>query len=278
MTLNTQRALARSIDPNHSTNPPKINTHEINTQEINTRRSSHPYRMRPARTLYAGLVAALSAFLLLISGTAASAHDHLVDSEPAAQAQLDASPTELTLTFSGEVLEMGAEVSLSDANDQTWAVGEPVVDGHEFSVPVTDALPDGSYTLLWRVVSSDGHPISGDIPFTVVGAAAATTSESEATESATTTDSASEETDGEATGAATTEDAEATATQDDAASSETTTDQTESNDPTTEAATTDEDTDETNEGSGIPWLPIGIGVLVLIGAGVAFSASRRRND
>src|SRR5699024_10824890 len=42
----------------------------------------------------------------------------------------------------------------------------------EVSHPLADDLPAGEYSVDWRVVSADGHPISGEFTFTVTEQAA----------------------------------------------------------------------------------------------------------
>jgi methionine-rich copper-binding protein CopC len=118
-----------------------------------------------------GLAAAAAALgLVLAAGTAvapASAHDELVSSTPAAGDALDSAPTELTLNYSDNILEVGIEVNVTDAAGTEYVAGEPVVDGATVTVALDADMPGGSYQADWRVVSSDGHPISGSIPFTV---------------------------------------------------------------------------------------------------------------
>lgn len=128
-----------------------------------------PARTRSPRRL--GLAAAATALgLLLAAGAAAapaSAHDELVASTPAADDALDPAPTEVTLTFSDNILEVGIEVSVTDAAGSQFVADAPVVDGPTVTVGLDSDMPGGTYQADWRVVSSDGHPISGTIPFTV---------------------------------------------------------------------------------------------------------------
>lgn len=42
-----------------------------------------------------------------------------------------------------------------------------MVTGAKSTVQVTDTLPNGTYTVAYRVVSADGHPVQGSYPFTV---------------------------------------------------------------------------------------------------------------
>lgn len=118
-----------------------------------------------------GLAAAATALgLVLAASTAvgpASAHDELVSSTPAAGDALDPAPSEISLTYSDNILEVGIEVSVTDAAGTQYVTEEPVVDGPTVTVALESDMPGGSYQAEWRVVSSDGHPISGTIPFSV---------------------------------------------------------------------------------------------------------------
>lgn len=137
-----------------------------------------PAHQRAAARLAAG--SALAGLLLLPTATAASAHDELVGSDPAPGAELDAAPAAIRLDFSADVLTFGAAIVVADDADDTWQAGEPDLDGSSVSVPLDPALPDGAYEVRWRVVSSDGHPITGLVPFTVGDVPAAASNDTEA--------------------------------------------------------------------------------------------------
>ena len=124
-----------------------------------------------ARTAAAALAAVLLAAGSVIIAAPASAHDELVSSDPAADSALDALPAELTLTFSGELsTDPGAtELQVTDAAGTSLVDGEPEVDGTVVTQPLTGAA-SGAVTVLWKVVSGDGHPISGELAFTVTAA------------------------------------------------------------------------------------------------------------
>ncbi|RUR01892.1 copper resistance CopC family protein [Labedella endophytica] len=117
------------------------------------------------------LLAAATALGIVLAATTAiapaQAHDQLVSSTPTADASLDPAPTEVALTYSDNILEVGVEVVVTDADGEDWVAEAPVVDGPTVTVPLESDMPGGAYTVDWRVVSSDGHPISGSIPFTV---------------------------------------------------------------------------------------------------------------
>lgn len=114
-----------------------------------------------------GAIVLCAAAILFGSASPAFAHDQLVSSTPAESARLASAPTEISLEFSDRVLTVGAVVLLVDQDGTEWVNAAPELDGPRVSVPVEIALPDGNYEVRWRVVSSDGHPISSVIPFTV---------------------------------------------------------------------------------------------------------------
>jgi len=122
---------------------------------------------RPRRVAGAA-IAVLVGVLLSVTAAPAFAHDELLGADPAAGAQLEALPESLTLTFSGVLLdEPGATaVVVTDAAGISLTDGDPVLDGTSLTQPLS-AETAGIVTVIWRVVSSDGHPISGEYTFTV---------------------------------------------------------------------------------------------------------------
>ncbi len=103
----------------------------------------------------------------LAVSTPAAAHDELVSSTPASGERLDAAPATVSLQFSADVLTIGAAVVVADAAGRDWVIGEPVIDVGTVSVDLDASMPVAGYEIRWRVVSADGHPISGLIPFTI---------------------------------------------------------------------------------------------------------------
>jgi len=130
------------------------------------------------RTMMRTLAVVLLASLMLFGGAAAQAHDELVSSDPAANATLTQAPAELNLTYSANLMniEGGNRVRVVDSTGASVAEGEPQVKGTTVTQPlkIKDASADETYTVTWRVVSSDGHPIQGTYTFSVgAGKAAA---------------------------------------------------------------------------------------------------------
>lgn len=126
---------------------------------------------RAARTAARTLVVPLGAVLLWAGAPAASAHTDLTSSTPPDGATLDALPANIVLTFSDDMTQEYAKVALTAPDGTPAGAGEPQVDGKSASLAVKPGLPPGKYTVGYRVVSADGHPVSGSYGFTVRAAA-----------------------------------------------------------------------------------------------------------
>ncbi|WP_312672428.1 copper resistance protein CopC [Microbacterium sp.] len=126
--------------------------------------------MTPVRRFAAGAV--LAAVAILATAAPAIAHDQLIESSPADGERLDTAPVSVTMTFSGELLVLdestaGAVVLVVDAEGEDWATGEVEVRGRNVTAALVPGMPDGGYQVRWQVVSEDGHPIAGIIPFAI---------------------------------------------------------------------------------------------------------------
>ena len=113
------------------------------------------------------IVGAVLGAVLALAPTAASAHTELSSSDPADGSTLTDPPTEVTLTFEGEVSEdaaftvtgpTGSEVGSGeldrDVADRNVVRGE---------VSVEQA---GEYVVSYTIAGEDGHPIEGEVSFT----------------------------------------------------------------------------------------------------------------
>lgn len=113
------------------------------------------------------MLIALCAFFVAAPSTA-FAHDELIGSSPADGELLETGPTEIDLRFSADPLEgAGAtDVLVIDPSGAEVQQGEPVLDRNGV-IQAISADERGTYTVVWRIVSSDGHPISGELTFSV---------------------------------------------------------------------------------------------------------------
>jgi methionine-rich copper-binding protein CopC len=121
--------------------------------------------------------AAVAFVVSLVLGTAlaapALAHTSLKSSDPKRNARVE-KLDEITLEFTESVRL--PVVLVRSSGGERYEKGKPSVDGPTVTQDVADSLPPGAYTVAWRVVSADGHPVEGEIPFTVAPPATPATS------------------------------------------------------------------------------------------------------
>jgi methionine-rich copper-binding protein CopC len=125
--------------------------------------------MRKIIVSFAALAAGLA--LAFSGATAANAHSELEESTPAAGSTLS-NVTELVFLFGEEVVPDYSTVVLTNSAGIMAELGTPTYDtlATTMTVPiVSGALPDGAYIAGFRIVSIDGHPIAGEVDFTVAG-------------------------------------------------------------------------------------------------------------
>ncbi|RJL32541.1 copper resistance CopC family protein [Bailinhaonella thermotolerans] len=121
------------------------------------------------RSLRAGVVAVFILLTTFVLGTGtALAHDRLKSSNPAKDASVE-KVEKVELVFSNTVRL--PTVIVSDADGKRFESGPAETDKETVTQALNGALPPGKYKIAYRVVSSDGHPIEGVIPFTVMGIA-----------------------------------------------------------------------------------------------------------
>lgn len=104
----------------------------------------------------------------LAAAPAALAHDALVGSTPQDGAVLQTAPDEVVLSFSGDIQEVGSQVELGGPGGPV-TTDPATIDGRDLVLDVPSDLPAGDYEVLYRATSSDGHPVSGAVDFTLAG-------------------------------------------------------------------------------------------------------------
>lgn len=192
--------------------------------------------MRSGTTTRALAAAAIGILLCGIGSTPAWAHSGLASSNPADGAVISEAPASITLTFDEELLPDADSISLNaaDGTNITSAKVEPT--GNTVELPWPADLPAGEYQAAFRVVSADGHPVTGAISFTYAPSEAAAPAASAAASSG-----------GTPTPIAISETAAAAPS-----------------------------TAEPESTGGNPWLGLGIGVVIGLVLVVLFAAMRRR--
>jgi len=110
---------------------------------------------------------AAASILLLALASSARAHSLLLESAPAADAQLAAPPAEISLRFNNRIEKKLSTIRLLDerggARPLTMLADGPA-DRLTATVP---SLDPGPWRVEWRVLSTDGHVVSGRFSFRV---------------------------------------------------------------------------------------------------------------
>ncbi|MEV0583605.1 copper resistance CopC family protein [Nonomuraea sp. NPDC050310] len=119
----------------------------------------------------------------LLPGTA-WAHDVLVGSDPTDGARLSQGPRAVTLVFNTTVRQGYAHVIVTGPGGTAWAEGAPTVRAERVSVKLRELGAAGEYVVGYRILSSDGHPVSGKISFTLTEPGPAATTPAPASTSA----------------------------------------------------------------------------------------------
>ncbi|MET9953665.1 copper resistance CopC family protein [Streptomyces sp. NPDC006339] len=124
----------------------------------------HRRAARPAARL---LIAPAAPTAVAFAASPAAAHTDLDSSSPAREALLSAPPSQVTLTFSDPMNQKYAKVAVATADGASAAQGAPQVTGKSVALPFRTDITDGRYTVGYRMVSADGHPVSGSYSFTI---------------------------------------------------------------------------------------------------------------
>jgi methionine-rich copper-binding protein CopC len=111
------------------------------------------------------------AFFAIISSPGAWGHTELKSSSPAKDEVVVLLPRTVSITFSEDLLILGEEqvntLAVRDSYNEDMSLEEIRVDGNTISALVNLSSPvlAGEYRIIYRVVSDDGHPVEGEIPF-----------------------------------------------------------------------------------------------------------------
>ena len=103
--------------------------------------------------------------LLFLFPTMASAHTKLVSSNPSKGQVITEPMKQITLEFE-EALEQLGTIKLYKAGTAT-AVTNVSIKGNKLIADLPNGIENGDYKIEWKVVSEDGHPVTGQIPFKV---------------------------------------------------------------------------------------------------------------
>ncbi|TWF86584.1 copper transport protein [Streptomyces capillispiralis] len=116
------------------------------------------------------LLGPLLVLFLLGSAAPASAHAALRGTDPEDKSVVASAPRHITLTFTESVGLLEDSFRVYAPDNRRVPLGEPRhADGRSDTARtgLPGGLADGTYTVAWRVVSADSHPVSGAFTFSV---------------------------------------------------------------------------------------------------------------
>lgn len=123
-------------------------------------------RFTPSRRGVA--VIATEALTSLVFGPPeAAAHSNPLSSKPTAGQQVHTSPAELSPTFNENVEPTLVTVRIADSDEAEVAAATRIVSGSVVRVPTSATSQPDDYTLAYQVASADGHPVTGQLVYSV---------------------------------------------------------------------------------------------------------------
>lgn len=102
---------------------------------------------------------------ILLMGGKAFAHTGLESSNPSDGSTITDPIEEITLTFLTKI-EQTSSFKIYGANSEEIPVKDIVV-VDDLMTGTVEGMDNGEYTLTWNIIGADGHPIQGDLSFTV---------------------------------------------------------------------------------------------------------------
>jgi copper transport protein len=109
----------------------------------------------------------LATAVALALPSAASAHATLIRSDPEDGAVVSVAPKTVRFTFDDDVRARSGIEAVRNGGGSVLGGKPRMVGGRVLVVPLRSGLGNGDYTVLWRVLSDDGHTLEGAIAFGV---------------------------------------------------------------------------------------------------------------
>ncbi len=122
-------------------------------------------------------------FLLAWSPTAVWAHTGLEKAVPGKGDTVKEEVRNIVLTFNTNV-EAGSTFEVRDRAGKVFKPSDVQTAGKTLSGSLKEPLPSGEYTVHWKIIGADGHPVEGSYSFRVNAADKEKTTEKSASEKA----------------------------------------------------------------------------------------------
>jgi methionine-rich copper-binding protein CopC len=120
------------------------------------------------------LALAVAALVLVTPALPATAHSELLQSTPADGERLSEAPSEVELVFGEGVQQQGGAIVVKGPDGSRYDRASTFqTDENVATVQLADASEAGEYTVAYRVVSADGHVVSGSLAYRLLEAGSA---------------------------------------------------------------------------------------------------------
>jgi methionine-rich copper-binding protein CopC len=113
------------------------------------------------------ILAGAAAWFLGPGADVAQAHAKLTGSSPGAGSTWEVAPTKVILEFNENVQANFAVVTVAGPGGSAISTGHVSVTDNKVIAGVRRPTQPGDYTVAWRVVSEDGHPVDGEFTYTL---------------------------------------------------------------------------------------------------------------
>lgn len=119
---------------------------------------------------YSSLLIVVLYLFVFLYPSFASAHAYIIKSSPSENETLKKAPQKVTIQFDETIQSNFNSIEVFDSNGKRVDRKNGHIDPNQPSIiecSLNKNLPNGTYRIQWRVVSSDGHPVQGVIPFSI---------------------------------------------------------------------------------------------------------------
>ncbi|MEO0913161.1 MAG: copper resistance CopC family protein [Pseudomonadota bacterium] len=112
------------------------------------------------------MIARLAVLGLMLLAAPAFAHSKKEGTSPADGAVLSTPPDVISMAFDKPITITRFRLESADGTEPPFTAPEGLKAGTDYTVTPATLAP-GTYTVEWRGISDDGHPVDGSFAFTV---------------------------------------------------------------------------------------------------------------
>ena len=114
-------------------------------------------------------VTAIVTTLSFLSIPTALAHGEIVAAYPEQYSNVIPIPTQVWVEFDGTLQKLEGQaintIEVLDSTGLTISYGDPIIEGGKISTKLSGQAAAGVFTVNYRIVSEDGHPVEGSYTF-----------------------------------------------------------------------------------------------------------------